>query len=331
LASSTNNKNTMKSPSSHRAILLYGLIAGLLAMTSSACVSQSKYDDAMSSLEDTNQNLDETKSTLEAREEQLAAANDRVTELEEKLSDIDSQLATCERSYRGSLRESDELRRRLSETQQRMLTLSEECTQRRSQSAQEREELEETLEAAREEQQQLLEEVNRLREEAERRQQIYQELVGRFQSMIDAGQLDVSIENGRIVINLPQDILFRSGSANVSREGETTLSDVGEVLADFRNRSFQVEGHTDDVPISTARFPSNWELSSARALAVLHILVDSGVPPENLSAAGYGEFQPVAPNDTRANKALNRRIEIVMLPNIEELAPESVTTEDEEE
>lgn len=290
------------------------LAALLISLSLSACVSQGKYDDTLGSLED-------TRTTLETREQQLEASNQRVSELEEQLSDIDSQLATCERSFRGSVRETDEISRVLAETQQRLLVLTEQCSAGRSQSSRQRQELEETLNAARAEQEQLIAEVNRLRQETERRQATYQELIDRFQSMINAGQLDVTIKNGRIVINLPQDILFRSASADVSRDGEQTLNDVGRVLADFRDRAFQVEGHTDDVPIHTSRFPSNWELSADRALAVVKILVDSGVPARNLSGAGYGEFQPVAANDTRENKALNRRIEIVLLPNIEEIAP----------
>jgi chemotaxis protein MotB len=74
------------------------------------------------------------------------------------------------------------------------------------------------------------------------------------------------------------------------------------------------------VPISTAQFPSNWELSSARALSVVRVLIDAGVSPENLSGAGYGEFQPVASNDDREGRRLNRRIEIVMLPNLDVIA-----------
>ena len=119
------------------------------------------------------------------------------------------------------------------------------------------------------------------------------------------------------MIQLPQDVLFPSGSANLGAEGRDVIRQVGRVLSDFPDREFQVEGHTDDVPISTERFPSNWELSSARALAVVRLLIDAGVVPENLSGAAYGEHQPVAPNDDREGRRLNRRIEIVMLPNLE--------------
>ncbi len=152
------------------------------------------------------------------------------------------------------------------------------------------------------------------------RNRIYEDVIGRFQSLIDAGQLSVDIVRGRLVIQLPQDILFESGSAVVGREGRETLATVGTVLAELTDRKFQIEGHTDNVPIATARFPSNWELSSGRALSVVRILVEQGVVPANLSGAGYGEFQPVASNDDRESRRANRRIEIVMLPNLDVIA-----------
>ena len=107
-------------------------------------------------------------------------------------------------------------------------------------------------------------------------------------------------------------------------EGRATLAQVGDVLSELPDRSFQVEGHTDDVPIATERFPSNWELSSARALSVVRVLVQAGVSPEHVSGAGYGEYQPVADNGTAEGRRLNRRIEIVMLPNLDVIAAAQV-------
>jgi chemotaxis protein MotB len=160
--------------------------------------------------------------------------------------------------------------------------------------------------------------------EIRERNRIYEEVLGRFRSLIDSGRLSVSIVQGRMVINLPQDILFGSGSADLGRDGRETLSEIASVLTEFGDRRFQVEGHTDDDPISTAQFPSNWELSAARALSVVKLLVDRGVSPELVSGAGYGEFQPVATNETEEGQRLNRRIEIVMLPNLDVIADSSV-------
>jgi len=165
-----------------------------------------------------------------------------------------------------------------------------------------------------------LNQLSAIEQEVRERNQIYEEVLSRFRSLIDAGRLSVSISRGRMVINLPQDILFASGSASLGADGRGTLVEVAGVLAEIQDRRFQVEGHTDDQPISTSQFPSNWELSAARALSVVKLLVANGVPPENLSGAGYGEFQPVALNETAEGRRLNRRIEIVMLPNLDVIA-----------
>lgn len=169
-----------------------------------------------------------------------------------------------------------------------------------------------------------LESLRAVEQEVRERNAIYEDVISRFQSLMDGGQLSVTIDRGRMVIQLPQDILFQSGSATLGSEGRSVISQVGAVLADFDDRRFQVEGHTDNVPISTERFPSNWELSSARALAVVRLLTAQGVAPENVSGAAFGEYQPRASNEDRTSRALNRRIEIVMLPNLDVIAATQV-------
>jgi chemotaxis protein MotB len=168
--------------------------------------------------------------------------------------------------------------------------------------------------------QQRLESLQAVEQEVRERNAIYQDVIGRFRSLMDGGQLSVAIQRGRMVILLPQDVLFESGSARLGREGQSVITEVASVLAEFPDRRFQVEGHTDNVPISSAPFPSNWELSSARALAVVRLLETGGVAAENLSGAAYGEHQPVASNEDRDSRRLNRRIEIVMLPNLDVIA-----------
>ncbi len=169
-----------------------------------------------------------------------------------------------------------------------------------------------------------LDQLSSIEREIRERNRIYEDILARFRSLIDAGRLSVSIVRGRVVINLPQDILFASGSAALGRDGRQTVEEVASVLAELTDRRFQVEGHTDNVPISTAQFPSNWELSAARALSVVKILTDRGVPSENVSGAGYGEYHPVATNATAEGRRLNRRIEIVMLPNLDIIADTGV-------
>ena len=120
-----------------------------------------------------------------------------------------------------------------------------------------------------------------------------------------------------LVITFVSEVFFDSGKDQVKQEGKSALEKVGEVLnKDVPGSDVAIEGHTDNDPIKYSGWKTNWELSSARALAVLHYLVDEcKVEPGRLSANGYGEFRPVEPNDSAQNKQKNRRVEIVILPS----------------
>ena len=132
------------------------------------------------------------------------------------------------------------------------------------------------------------------------------------------GSLEVRVERGRLVIELPGEVLFAGGSARLSRAGREVVAEVAQELSRLRNRRLQVEGHTDALPIATREFPSNWELSVARAVAVVRALESGGVRPGVLSAAGFAATMPRADNDTPEGRARNRRIEIVVLPEVVE-------------
>ncbi len=155
--------------------------------------------------------------------------------------------------------------------------------------------------------------------EAEARIAEFRSLLDRFKTLIDAGKLKVRIREGRMVVEMATDVLFPSGSANLSKEGKAAIVEVAELLKSIPDRKFQIEGHTDNVPIRTAQYRSNWELAAARALTVLRTMIDSGMPADRISAASFGESKPARPNDTPENKAANRRIEIVVVPDLSSL------------
>ena len=158
--------------------------------------------------------------------------------------------------------------------------------------------------------------LNARKAEADRRVAQYRTLLGKFKKLIDAGTLQVSITDGRMVLALPSDVLFSSGRAELSEEGRQTIAEVASVLATIPERRFQVEGHTDNVPIRTKRFPSNWELASARAVNVVGEMIQAGVDPGSVSGASQGEYRPVSSNDDETGRAQNRRIEIVLVPDL---------------
>jgi chemotaxis protein MotB len=155
--------------------------------------------------------------------------------------------------------------------------------------------------------------------QAQARLQTFRDMLDKFKRMIESGELRVRIQRGRMVVELSENILFDSGKADLKKQGQTALAEVARVLASIQDREFQITGHTDNVPIRSARFPSNWELSTGRALTVARFLAAQSVPETRLSAAGYADTQPVASNDTPEGRAQNRRIEIVLMPNLDEL------------
>jgi chemotaxis protein MotB len=167
-----------------------------------------------------------------------------------------------------------------------------------------------------------LETLRKYREETSKRLAAFKDMTSKFQKLIDNGKVDVITRNGRMLIKLPASVLFSPGSADLSRPGELALMEVAIVLRQFEDRKFMIEGHTDDRLLEdaqNARFRNNWELSAARAVTVTQFLIEARMRPENLVAAGHAAFDPVADNRTTSGRQANRRIEIVLLPNIDEL------------
>ncbi len=154
---------------------------------------------------------------------------------------------------------------------------------------------------------------------AEKRLAAFRRLQDRFRKLVDTGKLSVAFRNGQMVLKLPSGVLFPSGKAKLSNAGQTALAEILGILMEFKDRRFMVAGHTDNVPIKTRRFKNNWQLSTARAVSVLEFMLASGFDGKNVSAAGFGEFDPVAGNDSAENKQLNRRIEIILVPDLSEL------------
>ncbi len=166
---------------------------------------------------------------------------------------------------------------------------------------------------------QALQALNNEKLEAEKRIKEFEELTAKFKSLTDTGKIAIKIVDGQMVVAMSSDVLFGTGSSRLSPDGLTTIQQVTPLLVSVPNRRFQIEGFTDNVPIKTAKYPSNWELASGRAMTVLKAMLDAGMPPNRVSAASFGETHPVASNDTDQGRAANRRIEIVVVPDLSTL------------
>jgi chemotaxis protein MotB len=144
-------------------------------------------------------------------------------------------------------------------------------------------------------------------------QKQYDALVKGLSREVEKGQLQVKQYRNMLSVDLADQIFFDSGSATLKEGGKDALKKVGGALKGYENKIIRVVGHTDNVPVLKSPFPSNWELSVARATTVVRFLQDAGVPPERMIAAGRGEYNPVAPNDTPEGRQKNRRIEIMLI------------------
>jgi len=152
--------------------------------------------------------------------------------------------------------------------------------------------------------------------EVQKTSKTYEELLEKMKSEISKGEVTISELKGKLTVNVVEAVLFDSGKAEVKPNGLVVLQKVVDILKNLKDKAIRVEGHTDNVPIVGAlarKYPTNWELSAARAINVTRYLEQQGIDPALLGAVAYGEYKPVASNDTDEGRAKNRRIEIVLV------------------
>jgi chemotaxis protein MotB len=254
------------------------------------CVTQSTYDALQAQFNQKEEDLAARNKSLEEANKKISSLEDKGKSLEQaladekdKVKDLDARLTKALGDLAGLTKDKSKLQANVNE-----MTLA-------------------------------LADLEKRRAQAEARVNEFKNLLARFKSLIDAGKLKVKIVDGRMVVVLATDILFASGSASLSKDGKAAIGEVAQVLASIPNRSFQVEGHTDNVPIATQQFPSNWELAAFRATNVVKAMIESGMPKDRISAASYADTKPVGVNDMPEGKALNRRIEITIVPDLSSL------------
>lgn len=154
-------------------------------------------------------------------------------------------------------------------------------------------------------------------EEVQTVSRTYEDLLNEMTEEVEQGQITITELKGKLTVDVLDKILFDSGRAEVKSEGLDVLKRVVEILKTVTDKTIRVEGHTDNVPIGgtlAKRYPTNWELSAARAINITRYLEKEGLDPALLSAAAFGEYQPVSDNETPEGRAKNRRIAIILLP-----------------
>ncbi|WP_162416750.1 OmpA/MotB family protein [Cyclobacterium roseum] len=271
-----------------RALLFGSFLIGIVLLES--CVPQKKYREVnirnaemMRSLRNTEDVLDSTRQELVSLQEMNEDLQERLDALEQEKSELADRLDRAMSTSSSVRQELNEKEQRLSEQQQRLDLL-----------------------------QNLLDEQRAV---MERLKTTIDKALVQYRS----DELQVNEQDGKLYVSLQDKLLFSSGSATVNREGREALGKLAVVLNNSPEIQIMVEGHTDDVPIRGS-FEDNWELSTGRATAIVRILTETyDVAPERVIAAGRSFYEPKAPNDSPEGRAKNRRTEIILTPQLNEL------------
>jgi chemotaxis protein MotB len=268
-----------------------------VAVYTSGCVMSGTHEAVLKQLDDTKKELAET--------------GDKLTKEAEAKKNVTGERDKCQGELKVSVDHGKKLDTELVARNMQIETLLGE----KGTLAEEREKLTD-------EQRQLaqqIEDLKKMKAAAEKRNADFKKVLEKLAKMVDAGTLEVKRRNGRILVVMSSDVVFPPGGTRIKLEAQEAIMELADTIASFPDRKFQVIGHSDSTPIRTARFPSNWELSSQRAIEVVKLLIEGGVPAEMLSAAGNAEFDPLVDNETPENRATNRRVEIIFVPQIDEL------------
>lgn len=295
-----------------RRILIVVMLA--VAITQSGCVMKSDFLAKVAELDTTKKDLANLNDKQKSTEQSLTDERKKSDDLAAKVADLEKQKTallqenaniktTLETSRSQLTKDVVELKNKLNENAAKIKSLDEEVTARNREIA--------LLKA----------QADQLAREKEKAiaqvKGTYDSLLTELKQEIKEGEIQITQLKDKLTVNLVDKILFDSGSVVIKKNGEKVLDRVAEILKSITKQQIKVEGHTDNVRISSRlaeRFPSNWELSTARATIVVRYLQERGVNPGVLSAEGYAEYRPVSSNDTDEGRSANRRIEIVLVP-----------------
>jgi len=295
-----------------------GRYASLLILVAvvmlSGCVAKSDLVAKVAELDGVKKDLTGVEAKLKSAEQSLADEKAKTAELEKQKADLEQEKAALQKenaNIKSTLESSrSQLTKDVVELKNRVGALDQELAGKNKHIM----DLKELVDQLSREKAQAIEEKERAIAGVKN---TYDSLVSELKQEIKQGEVQITQLRDKLTVNMVEKILFDSGSAVIKKDGKKVLDRVADILKNLKNQQIKVEGHTDNVPISTRladKFPTNWELATARATTVVRYLQERGVSPEFLGAEGYAEFRPVAPNDTDENKSRNRRIEIVLVP-----------------
>jgi chemotaxis protein MotB len=303
------------------------IFSASLILLSSCIVSKKKYDDMLAQkvkaegeLGETSRKLEKTEADLKdltEKAEQLkkdtASLGDAVRSNLQKLDDLGKEYAQLNTFYKNLVSSSGKMNRELAQQQEQLLAIQANLDKTRH--------LNDSLSASLSEREK---KVNELEEILASKDKAVNDLKARISNALlnfKENDLTVNVKNGKVYVSLSEQLLFASGSIVVDKKGQQALGQLAQAIKDQTDIHIMVEGHTDNVPISkkSAYMEDNWDLSVMRATAITKILTRGGVKPGQITASGKGEYSPLAPNDNPASRQKNRRTEIIITPDLDEL------------
>ena len=276
------------------------LIVLVALLSALGCVSSGKYQERLTEIDNLRNNVTSLEETLKQKEAELVTLNTEYEDLKKQdlaLSEDNKKLNDILKAKKDELNITiAELRATLATREVNIFSLQKHMDELQQEKAQAIAEKEKSITELK---------------------KTHDSMVSAMQEEIQKGEVTITQLKDKLTLSMVEAILFDSGSSKVKKNGEKVLDRVAEVLKKVTDKQIRIEGYTDNVPIGGAlaeKFPTNWELSTARATNVVRYLQRDGIDPQLLGACGYSEYRPIASNDTAEGKAKNRRIEVVLTP-----------------
>lgn len=304
-----------------------GFFLLFLTVFSSCIVSKKKYDDLLAQKVRLDADLADRDTLLSRANKNIQSLDERVKKLSSdttslgqdvrttsnKLAALDKEYAQLNAYYKNLLNSSGKLNRDMAQQQEQLLAIQNNLERTRK--------LNDSLSVSLTEREKKVWELENIMAAKDKAVNDLKNSISNALLNFKENDLTVNVKNGKVYVSLAEQLLFASGSTEVDAKGVSALQQLAKAIKDQRDINIMVEGHTDNVPISkkTAYMQDNWDLSVMRATAITKILTKAGLTPSQVTAAGKGEFSPLAPNTTSQNKQKNRRTEIIITPNLDEL------------
>jgi chemotaxis protein MotB len=299
----------------------------LLIFNSACIVSKKKYDDLLaekiareselaersSQLNTANGNLEQLRSVLQKLKDDTTSLGEAIRSASHKFTNLEKEHEQLNTYYKNLMNSSGKLNRDLAQQQEQLLTIQENLERTRK--------LNDSLSLSLTEREKKVKELELVLANKDKAVNDLRNRISNALLNFKENDLTVKVKNGKVYVSLAEQLLFGSGSIDVDAKGVVALQQLAKAIKDQQDINILVEGHTDDVPISrkSQYMQDNWDLSVMRATAITKILTKAGLSPEQITAAGRGEFVPLASNDTPQNKQKNRRTEIIITPDLDEL------------